>query len=73
MTLSPSTLLHLTKFYVGFEKEYPNHAKLVKLRFFAGLSENEAAQALGISRATASRHWTFGRTWLFKEMNKAED
>lgn len=52
------------------ETQYPDHAKLIKLRFFAGLSENEAAAALGISRATASRQWTFGRTWLFREMKK---
>lgn len=51
-----------------FEAHYPEQAKLIKLRFFAGLSEKEAAAALGISRATASRQWTFGRTWLFKEM-----
>lgn len=50
------------------EEAYPDKAKLIKLRFFAGLSEAEAASALGISRATASRHWTFGKTWLFKQM-----
>jgi RNA polymerase sigma factor (TIGR02999 family) len=42
----------------------PVKAELVKLRFFAGLSEEEAAAALGISRATASRHWTYARAWL---------
>ena len=52
-----------------FEAEHPDKAELIKLRFFAGLSEEEAAQALGISRATASRHWTFGRTWLFRQMS----
>ena len=50
-----------------FETNYPKHAELIKLRFFAGLSEQEATAALGISRATASRYWTFGRTWLLKE------
>lgn len=43
----------------------PAKAELVKLRFFGGLSETEAADTLGISRATASRHWTFARAWLF--------
>lgn len=52
-----------------FESQYPDRAKVIKLRFFAGLSEQETAAALGISRATASRYWTFGRTWLFKELN----
>jgi predicted DNA-binding protein (UPF0251 family) len=36
----------------------------VKLRFFAGLSIEEAADALGISRATAARYWTYARAWL---------
>jgi len=39
-------------------------AELVKLRYFAGLSIEEAAQALGISRATAYRHWTYARAWI---------
>jgi RNA polymerase sigma factor (TIGR02999 family) len=42
----------------------PAKAELVKLRYFAGLSEAEAAAALGISRATAGRHWTYARAWL---------
>jgi RNA polymerase sigma factor (TIGR02999 family) len=46
----------------------PHKAELVKLRYFAGLSEEDAAQALGISRATASRHWRFARAWLIQEM-----
>jgi RNA polymerase sigma factor (TIGR02999 family) len=47
-----------------FGQEEPEKAQLVKLRFFAGLSIEEAAEALGISRATASRHWTYARAWL---------
>ena len=39
-------------------------AELVKLRFFAGFTAEQAAEALGISRATASRHWTYARAWL---------
>jgi RNA polymerase sigma factor (TIGR02999 family) len=48
-----------------FAQEEPEKAQLVKLRFFAGLSIEEAAEALGISRATASRHWTYARAWLY--------
>jgi RNA polymerase sigma factor (TIGR02999 family) len=44
-------------------------AELVKLRFFAGLSEEQAAAALGISRATASRHWNYARAWLIDAVN----
>src|SRR5262245_12381079 len=44
--------------------EAPEVAELVKLRVFAGLTVNEAASALGISRTTAFRHWTYARAWL---------
>jgi RNA polymerase sigma factor (TIGR02999 family) len=43
-------------------------AELVKLRFFAGLSVVEAADVLGISRATADRHWAFARAWIFEHI-----
>jgi RNA polymerase sigma factor (TIGR02999 family) len=46
----------------------PVRAELVKLRFFAGLTMPEAAQALGLSLATAERYWTFARTWLYAEL-----
>jgi RNA polymerase sigma factor (TIGR02999 family) len=44
--------------------EHLGIARLVELRFFAGLSEEEAAAVLDISRATASRHWAYARAWL---------
>ncbi len=46
----------------------PAKAELVKLRFFAGLTMGEAAAAMGVSLATAERHWTFARTWLYAQM-----
>jgi RNA polymerase sigma factor (TIGR02999 family) len=48
--------------------EDPAKAQLVTLRYFAGLSVQEAADALGISRATADRYWSYARTWLFCEL-----
>jgi RNA polymerase sigma factor (TIGR02999 family) len=48
----------------------PVRAELVKLRFFGGLTMPEAAQALGVSLATAERHWTFARAWLYAEMTE---
>jgi RNA polymerase sigma factor (TIGR02999 family) len=50
------------------EAESPDKAKLVKLRYFAGLSHQEAAEALGISRSTADRHWAYARVFLFSAM-----
>jgi RNA polymerase sigma factor (sigma-70 family) len=42
----------------------PLKAKLVELRYFAGLTSDDAAAALGISPSTADRHWTYARAWL---------
>jgi RNA polymerase sigma factor (TIGR02999 family) len=50
----------------------PAVANLVKLRFFAGLTMDEAAQALGISPATASRQWNYAQAWLFRALGKKE-
>ncbi|HEX7379595.1 MAG TPA: ECF-type sigma factor, partial [Pirellulales bacterium] len=48
--------------------EDPQKAELVKLRFFAGFGEQQAAELLGISRATAARHWAYARAWLFDRL-----
>ena len=54
-------------------EEDPAKAELVKLRFFAGLTMPEIAQVLRISLATAERHWTYARTWLFAELKDRDD
>ena len=46
-------------------------AELVKLRYFAGLSIDEAADVLGISAPTAKRDWTYARAWLYRQIRKA--
>lgn len=46
--------------------------QLVKLRYFAGLSIEEAADVLGISAPTAKRDWTYARAWLFRTMTGAQ-
>lgn len=51
-----------------FARHDPAKAELVKLRYFAGLTLEEAAELLGISRATADRHWRYSRTWLYCAM-----
>ncbi len=48
-------------------------AELVRLRYFAGLTLKEAAELLGISRATADRHWAFARAWLYDAMTRGHE
>lgn len=61
-------LLTLDDALAKLEREDPAKAKLVQLRFFAGLSMEEAGFVLDISRATADRWWTYSRSFLFCEM-----
>ena len=49
--------------------EDPTKAELVKLRYFGGLSVEDAGRVLGISRATADRYWAYARVWLFGELS----
>jgi RNA polymerase sigma factor (TIGR02999 family) len=58
-------LLALDEALTAFAREEPAKAELVKLRYFAGLTLEEAAACLGISPATAKRHWAVARAWLF--------
>jgi len=48
----------------------PRKAELVKLRYFVGLTIEEAANAMGTSLRTAKRDWTYARAWLYREINK---
>jgi RNA polymerase sigma factor (TIGR02999 family) len=52
-------------------QESPEKAALVKLRFFAGLSAQEAAEALGISRATADRYWAYAKVFIYCALEDA--
>lgn len=52
------------------ERLDPRQGKLVELRFFGGLSLEEAAQVMGISLATVKRDWTFARAWLQRELSE---
>jgi RNA polymerase sigma factor (TIGR02999 family) len=62
-------LLAIDEALTRLAKLDPKRAELVKLRFFAGLTMPEAAASLGISLATAERHWAFARTWLYAELS----
>jgi DNA-directed RNA polymerase specialized sigma24 family protein len=52
------------------ERHDADAARLVKLRYFAGLSHQDAAETLGISRGAADRLWALGRAWLFRQLSK---
>ncbi|MEZ6128365.1 MAG: ECF-type sigma factor [Planctomycetaceae bacterium] len=70
-TLTPAEdLLAIDQALQDFSVQDPQKAELVRLRYFAGLTEAEAAQALGISRPTASRWWTYAKAWLFARVNQ---
>jgi RNA polymerase sigma factor (TIGR02999 family) len=63
--LPADDLLALDDALEQLAREDPVKAELVKLRCFAGLSHQEAAAALGISRATADRYWAYAKSWLY--------
>lgn len=65
----PQELLDLDEALTRLEAENPQMAQLVKLRFFAGMNRQQAASIMGISPATADRHWAYARAWLFKELS----
>jgi len=50
----------------------PQHARLVEMRFFGGLSIEETASVLGVSPATVKRNWNVAKAWLAREMRRAE-
>jgi RNA polymerase sigma factor (TIGR02999 family) len=51
--------------------EHPAQAEVVKLRYFAGTTNEETAGALGVSVATVKNYWTFARTWIFQEIRNS--
>ena len=65
-------LLALDEALSRLAAEDPEAARIVQLRYFAGLSVEEAAQALGVSRAHAYRQWTFARAWLLQALSGGE-
>jgi RNA polymerase sigma factor (TIGR02999 family) len=63
-------LLELDAALEKFQIANQRAAELVKLRYFAGLTNEQAAEALGISSPTADRDWTYAKAWLLREMSK---
>jgi RNA polymerase sigma factor (TIGR02999 family) len=61
-------LLALNEALIKLAAKDPRKAKLVELRFFSGLTMEQAASALGVSISTAQRDWTYARAWLHREI-----
>ena len=72
-SLSQENILAVNEALEKLAQHDPQKAELVKLRYFAGLTLDEAATALGISRATADRHWGYAKTWLYCELTRASN
>jgi RNA polymerase sigma factor (TIGR02999 family) len=65
-------LLAIDEALAKFAENDKEKADLVKLRYFAGCTIEQAADALGISTATAERYWSYARAWLHQEINRAD-
>lgn len=72
-TVTPDTLLAVDDALTKLGEHDAIAAELVKLRYFGGLSIEQAAKALGTSSATAYRHWSFARAWLHNELAQTTD
>lgn len=64
----PERIVAVDEALAAFAHDHPEKAELVKLRYFVGLTLEEAAPLLDISEPTAKRWWTFARAWLFEKM-----
>ena len=64
------TLLLVNEALEKLAKEDANAAEIAKLRFFGGLTLEEAAQTIGVTERTANRYWAFARVWLFDEIRQ---
>lgn len=65
-------LLSLDEALTRFERQWPDKARLVKLKYFAGLTTPEASRAMGVSTATAERYWKFARAWLHSQLKSSD-
>jgi RNA polymerase sigma factor (TIGR02999 family) len=65
---APDQLLAIDDALAKLAREDPAAARLVELRYFGGLTVDEAGKALGMSTATAYRHWKYARAWLHSEL-----
>ena len=68
----PDQILRFGEAFGRLEGELPEVAAIVRLRFFAGLSVEQTAEALGVSTSTVDRRWAFARAWLYRALRDGE-
>jgi RNA polymerase sigma factor (TIGR02999 family) len=61
-------ILDLDEALTALAVEHPDKAKVVEMRFFGGLTEEETAEILGVSTRTVGRYWSFAQAWLYRSM-----
>lgn len=71
-TTTPDQILAIDECLARLTQEDETAAEVVKMRYFAGMSVAEAAEALGIHRTTAHRHWTYARAWIRAEIRASD-
>ena len=71
-TTPPAELLVLDEALNELAATNPDTVELIKLRFYAGLTDAQAAELLGVSRRTADRMWSFARAWLYQAVREGE-
>ncbi len=68
----PEDVIALDEALTKLGEQEPAVADLVKIRYFAGLTLEQAAEILGVSRRTADRYWAYARAWLYKEITEVD-
>ena len=68
----PDELLAVDEALERLAQTHPEEAQLVKLRYFVGMTQEEAARVLGVSRGTVNNRWTFARAWLYQALHPEE-
>ena len=71
VAVDDDTLLQMDEALEKLAQHDPEATRFIKLRFFAGLTNEEAGRALGVPERTARRHWSFARAWLYRELRRS--
>ena len=64
VALDPEDFIALERALAGLERDHPEHAEIVLMRYYCGLTMTEIAESLGMARSTVDRKWAFARGWL---------